>query len=322
MTKCITFSVLLSLFWALLLTLGSCSPAGKEVRGNLSKLRRVEHQLVSAVTMTSEEEAQFLDSLEQKRKETRTLYPDEPKILLPKNFGKAESEKVPVVPYRFATELTAWGNKLFAEVPSQSPVPTEMSKEELMFAWGWIHRNAEKYKDIIGTRAMIDVTTAKGSISKLGFSLPEVKPIQEVVRLWYSYYLATGEKARSLAKLVKAVPPWEYYIFNGDEITSADFLDRITSPITGKIIEFNHPTFSPGNMWIDAFTLPELRAKYPSELDKWLNSFYPSNPLIQHGVSERDAALVVYRAYGSTGVIRTGYVLVDNKNKMALTRTW
>jgi hypothetical protein len=89
-------------------------------------------------------------------------------------------------------------------------------------------------------------------------------------------------------------------------------LNMFTSPVTGKFIEFKCREFSPGNMYID-FVPDEVIEEYRDFFDGHWEPHVKPEP--------EDIVYMYYRAYGTTGVIRTG-IFFGKPNKMGMLMGW
>ena len=190
---------------------------------------------------------------------------------------------------------------VFPEVEHQ--VPPEMTTEELMQAFGWVHKNAEDYYNL-SSEKRLEFNKAHPQIEDRGFRSYQVHPAKEIAKNWLDYYIATGRKAERLVE----VAHWrgcDQLILEGTPIERSDTLDRITSPVTGDLMEINHSQFSAGNMYIDAFTLQELRDDYGIDVSEF------EDIRVRQGIDEDNVVIAFYRAYGTKGTVKTGWLLRD-----------
>lgn len=243
-----------------------------------------------------------LDKLEYQlrnaRRETSPNYSDVPMLLIKSDW-----------PYQWKGfgnpfQLRPYEEKVFPEVPHQEP--PSMTKEELMLAFGWVHKNAEKYyQQPIEERTEFEKEHPQ--TSERGFLSYKVHPVLDIAKNWLGYYLASGRKADRLVE----VAHWkgcDKLILEGSSVERSDTLDRITSPVTGDLMKINCRSFSKGNMYIDAFPLRDLRDKFGIDTSKF------EEIQVHLGLTEDDTVIAFFRAYGTTGTVKSGWVLRSKAN--------
>jgi len=232
------------------------------------------------------------------RSQTEPNYPAEP-ILLVKSDWPLEWKG-----YGNPFQLRPYEEKVFAEVAHQPP--PDCSTQELMLAFGWVHKNAEGYYRL-PFQEQAEFEHEHRKLDERGFQSFRVHPAKEIAGNWLGYYIATGKKAECLAE----VAHWrgcDKLILEGTPTERSDALDRITSPVTGELMEIHHPEFSPGNMHVDAFSLSELRESCGVDTGKF------DDICAHQGIAEEDAVLAFYRVYGTKGTVKTGWVLRSRSN--------
>jgi len=244
-----------------------------------------------------------LDALENRLREIRSQtlpsYPDNP-ILLVKSDWPFEWKG-----YGNPFQLRPYEEKVFPKVEHQ--IPPEMTTEELMLAFGWVHKNAEDYYKL-SPEERLEFEKKHPQIEDRGFWSFQVHPSKEIAKNWLDYYIATGKKAERLVE----VAHWrgcDKLILEGTPVERSDALDRITSPVTGDLMEINHPQFSAGNMHIDAFTLQELKDDFGVDVSKF------DEVRIHQGLTEEDTVIAFYRVYGTKGTVKTGWILRSRDNQ-------
>jgi len=243
-----------------------------------------------------------LSTLERKlckiRGQTPLNYSEEPILLLDRDCPLLWKG------YGCPFQLLPCEEKVFPEVEHQ--IPPEMTTEELMLAFGWVHKNAEDYYKL-SSEERLEFNKAHPQIEDRGFRSFQVHPAKEIAKNWLDYYIATGRKAQRLVE----VAHWrdcDKLILKGTPVERSDTLDRITSPVTGELMEINNPQFSAGNMHIDVFSLRELRDDLGVDVSKF------EDIRVHQGIAEEDTVIVFYRAYGTKGIVKTGWLLRD-RNK-------
>ncbi len=237
-----------------------------------------------------------LNTLESRLREIRGTvppnYPDEPILLVKSDWPfewRGYGNPFQLRPYE----------EVFPEVERQTP--PELSTNELMLAFGWVHKNAEDYYKL-SFEERLAFEKEHPQIEDRGFSSFQVHPAKEIAKNWLDYYIATGRKAERLVEVVH----WrgcDKLILEGSPVECSDALDRITSPVTGDLMEIRHPQFSAGNMHIDAFTLQELEDNYGIDVSKF------NDIRVHQGLSKEDTVVALYRVYGTKGVVKTGWIL-------------
>ncbi len=233
-------------------------------------------------------------------------YPDKPSLLIKsdwplewKGYGN---------PFQLRTDEEC----AFTSVVHQ--LPPDLTMQEKMLAFGWVHKNAmETYS--LSFEEQLAYERSHPTTEEKGYKSPQVHPAKEIANNWLHYYAITGRKAEQLAEVAN----WRgcvKLILEGSAVERSDALDRITSPVTGQIMEINHPEFSAGNMYIAGFTPKELREIPGFSLDK-LSDIYTSK-----GIAEDDLVIALYRVYGSKGVVKSGWVLCSKKNPYVGAESW
>lgn len=268
------------------------------------KNQTVASTAVKATKLTEDDLTKLESVLAESRADTPPNYPDDPILLVKSDW-----------PYQWK----GFGNP-FQLRPDEEVVfptaikhqdPPELSEAELMFAFGWVHKNAEGFYRLSDEEKLL-FHKQKKTIDERGFRSFKVHPAKEVASNWTSYFLATGKKAKRLVEVAN----WkgcDKLILEGSQIEKSDSLDRITSPLTGKILEITHPEFSPGNMYIDAFTPSQLREIKGFNISKFEEVYRHQN------IPEKDVVISFYRIYGTKGVIKTGWFIrsLSNPNVMS-----
>ncbi|RLC64042.1 MAG: hypothetical protein DRI48_07925 [Chloroflexi bacterium] len=250
--------------------------------------------------LTNKDLSTLENRLREIRNQTVPNYPEEP-ILLVKGDWPYEAWYTRDNPF----QLRPCEEKVFPDVEKQEPL--EMTMEELMLAFGWVHKNAEDYYKL-SSEEQLEFDKAHPKIEDRGFWLPKVHPAKEIAQNWLDYYVATGRKAKRLVE----VEHWrgrDKLILEGSSIERSDMLDRITSPVTGDLMEIYNPQFSAGNMHIDAFTLQELKNDYGVDVSKF------DDVRIHQALSEEDVVIAFYRVYGTKGTVKTGWILRSRNNQ-------
>ena len=233
------------------------------------------------------------------RSQTLPNYPEEPILLLESEWPFEWKG------YGNPFQLRPFEEKAFPEVEHQAP--PEMTTEELMLAFGWVHKNAEDYYKL-SFEERLEFEKERPGIEDCGFWSYQVHPPKEIAKNWLNHYIATGRKAKRLVE----VAHWrgcDKLILEGSPIERSDTLDRITSPVTGKLMEIYNPKFSEGNMHIDAFTLQEL------EHDFGIDISMLDEIRIHQKLALEDTAIAFYRVYGTTGTVKTGWILRSRSNQ-------
>jgi len=272
---------------------GCTAPSSTEDAQSDSETRTI-------TTLTNKELNTLENRLHEIRSQTLPNYPEEP-ILLVKGDWPYKSWRAHDNPF----QLRPYEEEVFPKVEQQEPL--EMTTEELMLTFGWVHKNAEDYYKL-SFEERLEFEKGHPQTEDRGFWSFEVHPAKEIAKNWLDYYIATGRKAKRLVE----VAHWrgcDKLILEGSPIERSDALDRITSPVTGKLMEINNAQFSAGNMHIDAFTLQELKDDYGIDVSKF------DDVRVHQGLTEEDTVIAFYRVYGTKGTVKTGWILRSRNNQ-------
>ena len=183
-----------------------------------------------------------------------------------------------------------------------------LSMLERLFAFGWVHKNAEEWWSLTNEEKKVWLMERE-DVEHRGFWVPEVDPVLEIARRWVFHYLNASEKLTDTAVLLEK-SQWEEALGKAGPVMKQDILDRVTSPVTGNLIEIGYPEFSRGNMVIDALPMSRFSAED-------LGIIYDLH-VGQEAGSVEGIVLVAYRVYGETGVIRTGFLICSLKDQKIL----
>lgn len=186
--------------------------------------------------------------------------------------------------------------------------PEELSMLERLYAFGWVHKNAEEWWGLTHDEKY-KWLMERENVEHRGFWVPEVDPVLGIARRWSLHYLETGEKLTDTAVLLGNFR-WGETLAESGAVMKQELLDRVTSPVTGELVEIGYPEFSRGNMVIDAFPMSRFSAED-------LGIIYDLH-IVQDAGSVEDIVLVAYRVYGETGVIRTGVLVCSLKDQNIL----
>ncbi len=186
--------------------------------------------------------------------------------------------------------------------------PDELTIYERLFAFGWVHKNAEEWWGLTHDE-QYKWLMERENVERRGFWVSKVDPVLEIARRWTLHFLKTGEKLTDTAVLLENFR-WGETLAESGAVMKQELLDYVTSPITGKLVEIGCPEFSRGNMVIDAFPMSRFSAED-------LGIIYDLH-VGQDAGSVEDIVLVAYRVYGETGVIRTGVLVCSLKDQNIL----
>jgi len=262
---------------------------------------RIDGEYNARAGLTGEDLSILENKLREIRSQTPPNYPEEP-VLLAKSGRPFDSWWARDNPF----QLRSCEEEVFPEVEHQAP--PDMTTEELMLAFGWVHKNAEDYYKL-SSEERLEFNRTRPRTEERGFWSSEVHPAKEIAKNWLDYYIATGKKAERLTE----VAHWkgcDKLVLEGSSIERSDTLDRITSPVTGKLMEIYNPKFSAGNMHIDAFTLRELKDDFSVDVSKF------DDVRVNQGLSEEDTVIAFYRVYGTKGTVKTGWILRSRNNQL------
>lgn len=189
-----------------------------------------------------------------------------------------------------------------ARAPRQNP--ERFIKEERMLAYGWLNPDAYDFWDLSNEERRV-WREENRDLPGAPWLCSAFRPAQDTAELWWKVRMKLGRDPHSMAELLNNADFAP--VFYDEECKFHDYIDELlnehTSPITGKLIEFNHPEFSPGNMWITVVLKP-LAQQFRESLRKGRDDA-ESMPV----ALADDAVYVFYRAYGRTGIIREGLLL-------------
>ena len=248
--------------------------------------------IVSVLALTFPLLAQMLDSNEPAAEETGEVWgysqireaipfimPVSPRIL----------ERRPPDPF----QCGALEDFVDAGIPRQNP--KEFSEAERMLAYGWENPRAGEFWQLPSCQERVE--WLKKSKENRGWLYPQFNPVRETVNLWW-WVLNTQLKDVDTIDDLFNMSLWGVAMTDPDRQFIDELLNKFTSPVTGKLIEFKCREFSAGNMYID-FVPDNVIERYRAEVfgQFWEPHVYPE----PEGV-----VYMYYRVYGTKGVIRSG----------------
>ena len=139
-----------------------------------------------------------------------------------------------------------------------------------------------------------------------------VEPLVLVGNLLMNYYEQNGQLPDSSEALYDwSINRWQGFYEDGytdkkPEEYAAELAEKLTSPVTGKLIEWNHQEFSRGNAFVtivnaNSDALEFARSDY---LSHWHERTAEERARAPGPDRIEDAVFVLYRAYGEEGVLR------------------
>jgi hypothetical protein len=186
--------------------------------------------------------------------------------------------------------------------------PEEFTPAEMMLAYGWKNPKASEYWSLpINER----ISFCKETADTREWVFPFFNPLVHVADLWWWVLNNMTFDASTMRELLNNSPAGNR-LDNPELRFIEDFLAQFTSPVTGKLIEIKCREFSPGNMYID-FVPDEVIEEYRDFFDCHWEPHVKPEP--------EDIVYMYYRAYGTTGVIRTG-IFFGTPNKMGMLMGW
>jgi|GEM_PF-1624372 len=180
-----------------------------------------------------------------------------------------------------------------AGIPRQNP--KEFTEAEMMLAFGWENPRAVEFWQLPSCRERTE--WLKNNKENRDWLYPQFNPVRETVNLWWWVLNNQLEDVETTCKLFN-LSLWGTAITDPEKEFIDELLNKFTSPVTGKLIEFKCREFSPGNMYIDL--VPDnLIERYRVEVfdQFWEPHVYPE---------PEEVVYMYYRVYGTKGVIRSG----------------
>ncbi len=185
----------------------------------------------------------------------------------------------------------AMGSSLIRQDRNALAVP------ELMLAFGWRNPRASDYWHTLEKDRMSFFTDKEKRTAK-EWVVPCFDPVESVLRLWWQVHTKEGYDATTLGELLDRTP-FGNACSDRDGRYIVDYLDMYTSPVTGRLLEFNHAEFSPGNMYLKIVPNDIVAANRD-----FLGGFWSTEPIVRE--EPKDIVYIFYRVYGTEGVIRSG----------------
>ena len=172
---------------------------------------------------------------------------------------------------------------------------------------------AKSWDEVTIAERMLAIGYEKLDPNGDSFSPPmKVRPMQTIASVLKSYYLKNGAIPETSQEL------YDWYLnrnrkwyeeghtggkFDTYKDFAASFLESVTSPVTGKLIEWNHQNFSRGNAFVTIVNANPTALE--NHISLWKGSL--ENHHIdgartnEEGLS--NTVFVYYRAYGESGVL-------------------
>ncbi len=189
--------------------------------------------------------------------------------------------------------------------------PDEYTVEEKMLAFGWQNPKAEDYWSL--SHEERGEYLKEGRTPKIkGWLYHEFNPVKDTVDLWWWVLNNMINDVDTVDDLFD-YSLWGKSLRDPEKEFIDELLNMFTSPVTGKFIEFKCREFSAGNMYIDFIPDDVVEEHRTDMFDQfWEPHVYPE---------PEDIVYMYYRAYGTTGVIRTG-IFFGKPNKMGMLMGW
>lgn len=186
-------------------------------------------------------------------------------------------------------------------------VMATITEQEKMLAFGWVNPKAENYWKL-DRKGRTEYYDEHRSAESRGWFHASFNPVWTVVFLYRRFYEKQGRAPQNTWELIRDGWYGEVVLTGkasatGGKLDNTELLLPITSPVTGKLIEFGHEELSPGNMWI---TIVDKKT-----LDKVAEDWVGVGPGASRlPMTEFEGIIYYYRVYGYEGIIRTGMLLV------------
>ncbi|OGK09163.1 MAG: hypothetical protein A2Y63_06265 [Candidatus Riflebacteria bacterium RBG_13_59_9] len=188
-------------------------------------------------------------------------------------------------------------------IPRQNPA--EFTVAEKMLAFGWRNPKAEDFWSL-SNEEQLEYFREKRNRKTGAWLYNEFNPARETVDLWWWVLNNMNNDVDTVDHLFD-YSLWGNALRDPEKEFIDDLLNKFTSPVTGKFIEFKCREFSPGNMYID-FIPDEVIEQYRADaFDQLWEPHVNPEP---EGV-----VYMYYRVYGTKGVIRTG-IFFGSPNRM------
>ncbi|OGK09161.1 MAG: hypothetical protein A2Y63_06255 [Candidatus Riflebacteria bacterium RBG_13_59_9] len=187
-------------------------------------------------------------------------------------------------------------------IPRQNP--EEFTVAEMMLAYGWQNPKANEFWSLPLKER---ISFYKETADTREWAFPCFNPLAHVTDLWWWVLNNMTLDASTLRELLNNSPAGVRFD-DPEHRFIEDYLAQFTSPVTGKLIEFKCREFSPGNMYVTFI---------PDEVIEQHRDFFDSHWEPHVKPEPGDIVYMYYRAYGTTGVIRTG-IFFGTPNKMGM----